>query len=181
MIVPQSNEDHNAVRYGCKLINCGNWNQVDRTFVFTCSLGGEDWVAVCSRPQLNSSVPEQIAALFEVARGSIIYSWFYYPLMTLGAEQLQRVLEAAARERLASLTRADIGIDQPRNSKAIFSEVIAELKGLGVITPEQFERWDITRTLRNLASHPKDQMILPPGTTLGALHTAAELINDLFR
>jgi hypothetical protein len=41
-------------------------------------------------------VPLNIRKLFETARGNLIYSLMFYPLLTLGAEQLFRVLETSA-------------------------------------------------------------------------------------
>jgi hypothetical protein len=44
-------------------------------------------------------VPEPIRELFDVARGAMIYGWFFYPLFRLGEDQLHRVVEAAVVAR----------------------------------------------------------------------------------
>ncbi len=62
-----------------------------------------DWVNYFFRPIPNDSVPDNIVALLEVARGAMIYGLFFCPLVTLGSEQCYRVLEAAIRLRCDQL------------------------------------------------------------------------------
>lgn len=50
-----------------------------------------DFLAV----HLDCNVPLQIAQMFEVARGALVYGVMFYPLMTLGSEQICRVADAA--------------------------------------------------------------------------------------
>lgn len=58
--------------------------------------------------QLNEAVPRPIRAMFEVARGTMCYGYFFYPLYTLGAEQLYRVAEAGIRHRCGGKKRATL-------------------------------------------------------------------------
>ena len=44
---------------------------------------------------MAEAVPAEIHDLFAVARGAMLYGYFFYPLYTLAAEQLYRVVEAA--------------------------------------------------------------------------------------
>src|SRR5205823_2457300 len=89
--------DGEQLLYGLKKITLQNWQTPDipRTFNIT----GEQWVQRVLEPKLSANVPEEVEKLFEVARGSMIYGWFYYALMTLAAEQLFRVCELAAKKR----------------------------------------------------------------------------------
>lgn len=84
--------------FGFKRITAENWQdaEVPKLFVLTTP---DSWIAAHLQPQISPNVPEVISSLFEVARGSMIYGWFFYPLITLGAEQCYRVLEAAVHKR----------------------------------------------------------------------------------
>lgn len=139
------------------------------------------WVAETMKPQLATTVPEQVLGLFEVARGSILYGWFFYPLLTLASEQLHRVQEAAVRARCK---KAGIPVTKPlKDGRAVsrnFSELIGELVGRGIIRRDEREAWDAKRNLRNMSSHPERQMILPPGHAIAAIELAARRINQLF-
>lgn len=44
---------------------------------------------------LTEKAPLEVRRMFEVARGAVVYGYFFYPLYVLGAEQLFRVAEAA--------------------------------------------------------------------------------------
>ncbi len=111
----------------------------------------------------------------------MIYGWFFYPLITLGAEQCYRVLEAAVRKRCEQA-----GIPTQRQNKrgkmieTKFVENIESLIKTGIIAVADRPHWNATRELRNIASHPDSQTILAPGTTIGLLVSAADLLNSLY-
>jgi hypothetical protein len=132
----------------------------------------EGWVDDLTRTELNAAVPLPIRNLFETARGTLVYSLMFYPLLTLGAEQLFRVLEASASlkcKELAASTRV-----------GTFEKKIEWLGEKGAITAEQQLRWNAVRHMRNEASHPKDQSIYSLGMVLPILDATVELINPLF-
>lgn len=139
------------------------------------------WVPAVMSPQLIPSVPENVIKLFEVARGSILYGWFFYPLLTLASEQLDRVHETAIKERCKSA-----GVPTTRTNKSgktldrKFVELINDLSAAGIILPESQPEWDAVRRCRNWSSHPKDQMIDVPGGALAAIESTALRLNQLF-
>jgi hypothetical protein len=126
-------------------------------------------------------VPKKVKSLVEVARASIIYGWFFYPLLTLGSEQCLRCLEAGARARCD-----DLGLPASRKRKdgsllaATFNDHITQLVKAGLIAPAQEQRWTATRKLRNHSSHPTNQAIIMPSMAVATLNSCIQLLNDLF-
>lgn len=129
------------------------------------------WVFDLTEVRLNPAVPLPIQKLFEVARGILVYSLMYYPLLTLGAEQLFRVVEAAVAAKCKHASA-------PHITK--FSQRIDWLVKHGHIPADERARWEAIVHLRNEASHPADQIILAPGMVLDILDNAVELIDSLF-
>jgi hypothetical protein len=159
-----------------------NWLQPDPTsLAFSGALdlaaGGirqmsvNEFIAYILEPHLSASVPESVRTLFEGARGAMAYGYYFYPLFMVGAEQLFRVAEAAVRERAQQL-------QAPRN--ATFNENIKFLVDRRLISEMDKFRWDSIRSLRNQASHPTHQQVLPPGPTISMLAEIAQVINQLF-
>jgi hypothetical protein len=91
-------------RYGFKRVSPANLLQPDDHRSYPSRLRGEKWVKECLKPELNSTVPENGAFLFEVARGSMIYGLFFLPLAALATEEGFRVLEAGVRHRCKQLS-----------------------------------------------------------------------------
>ena len=58
-----------TIGYGFKQISPANLLKEDNHPAHPSGLRGEQWVRACLKPQLKSTVPEEIAFLFEVARG----------------------------------------------------------------------------------------------------------------
>ncbi|MGQ0594284.1 MAG: hypothetical protein ACT4QB_17040 [Gammaproteobacteria bacterium] len=131
---------------------------------------GDNWVQSVLDFDLLDKTPPEVQKLFEVARGSMAYGYFFYPLLTLATEQLYRVAEAAVDHKCR-----EIGRHKP---KATFADKIKWLIEGSVIADES--NWDAIRNLRNEASHPRSQTILSPGMVLGLLETVTECINSLF-
>src|SRR4051794_1449941 len=98
---------------GIKTITGENWLKPDPTSTIfaqisasdesVSSISGDDWVKLFLGPSLAVSVPNEVRKLFEVARGALVYGYFFYPLYTLGGEQLLRVVECAASVKCDSL------------------------------------------------------------------------------
>lgn len=157
-----------------------NWREPDVPKSFP-GLTEEVWVAEAMKPQLIAAVPEDVVRLFEIARGSILYGWLFYPLLTLASEQLHRVQEAAVRARckIAGIpvikTQKD-GRFRSRN----FADLIGALAGRGIIRSDERKMWDAARNLRNMSSHPERPTILPPGLALAAIDVTARKINQIF-
>lgn len=130
------------------------------------------WIKHVLEPSLAPEVPLEVRRLFEVARATIAYGLLFYPLFAIGLEQLARVAEAAIvhRCRLANIGTNDLTM----------YAAIEELVKAGELTEDQKLLWHSLREARNVASHPKSQMILPPGMVLGAIDRYAKHIGTLF-
>ena len=85
-----------STHHGFKHITAANWQEPDLPCSFFCYTS-DYWVEAHLKPRLGPNVPSDVVALFEVARGAMIYGWFFYPIITLGAEQCLRVLEAGVK------------------------------------------------------------------------------------
>lgn len=138
------------------------------------------WLREVRKFRITDAAPPEIRNLFEVARSAIIYGYLCYPLLTLGTEQLHRVLEAAVRLRAKELGWAPKVVrDRHRNDLPDYRKGLAFLKEVGVISSEDGSWWDIARWLRNYASHPAMQTIHPPSMALSTLESTSDRINEL--
>ena len=168
-------------RFGFKEIILSNWLEPDdalKGFVRISPDGqphtitGEEYLQHILRPKLHASVPSDVQALFEVARGVMVYGYFFYPLYTLAVEQLFRVVEATLAHKYKAL--------RAPKSRRTFEKRIEWLVEEGVISRQESARWHAARQMRNAASHPERQMILTPGNAIGILERVADDINSLF-
>jgi hypothetical protein len=169
-------------KLGFKEISLQNWLQRDETLTHFKKIGlngkldtisPEDYLRGTLTPRLIAAVPENIQALFEVARGAIAYGYLFYPLYALAEEQLFRVAEAAVKQRCKQL-------EMPRNAQSNFVRCIKWLAQWGIICGAGASRWHNIRHLRNAASHPQRQMISTPMDALATLANVAEEINSLW-
>lgn len=166
---------------GIKIITHENWMNPDplmKNFVIRQDdkisiMSAEEWVISILTPKLSETVPLEIHKLFEVARGSMLYGYFFYPLFTLAFEQLLRVAEAAISEKCKQITTDKIG-------NKTFKDKVDRLNKNKLFSDEEYTKWNSLRNLRNVASHPNEQTILPPGITLEFIFIISELINSLF-
>lgn len=166
---------------GSKEITPSNWLEPDRVlkgFVRISPNGRSqpitsgEYLNHVLAPKLLESVPTEVQALFEVARGAMAYGYFFYPLYTLGAEQLFRVAEAAVAYKCEAL-----GVPKLERT---FKKKITWLVGHGTIPEPELNRWQACRKLRNVASHPDRQSILTPWDAISILEGIAEQINSVF-
>lgn len=158
---------------GIKQLSAANWLMPDDVIrFFTGMERAEDYVAEVLGPRLSEKVPEDIRALFDVARGTMLYGYLYYPLFTVGLQQLFRIGEAAIQHKCAQLAIS-------RNKKR-FVDRIDWLVEKDVFSVEEADRWHALRRLRNAASHPTKQSITSPGMAIGTLYRLSEDINTLF-
>lgn len=170
------------IQYGFKRVSTANLFEPDDHPVYPSRLRGEKWVRECLNPQLNPSVPEEVAFLFEVARGSMIYGLFFLPLAALATEEGFRVLEAGVRHRCKQL-----GIGKKKSSKAdafpdkSYSDLVAALHRAGEISKEEWPTWRSMITLRNNCSHQTGASIRPLHEAIAQLGYIAQLLNQLFK
>ena len=165
---------------GIKILTLENWMNPDPlmgNLVMTNNknfsiMSVEDWAVSILEPKLAETVPIEILKLFEVARGSMLYGYFFYPLFTLTFEQLLRVAEAAISEKCRQ-----IGADKSANT---FKKRVSYLREANILSEEENTQWGALRNLRNIASHSDQQTILPPGVILEFVFNISSLINRLF-
>lgn len=169
---------HEQRSLGHKALTIENWAQADPAMAH---FGGPDntgnfrsldqdiWAREVLSCKLTGDVPVDIRRLHNVARGAMLYAYFFYPIMTLAAEQLYRVVDAALATRMRHL---DPQQTFGRRIKAAIKD--------GVISERERRRWEAVRELRNMASHAEGQSIYAPGMALMTLATATEQINGLF-
>ena len=168
-------------KYGFKEITQENWLEPDKvsiSFVHITPDGelhpteGSDWLQYILDPTLSKAVPSDVRKLYEVARGALVYGYFFYPLYTLASEQLFRVVEAAVVHKCFQK-----GAPQ---GKMTFGQGLNYLLQVNALTKKEKPDWLRLKELRDWASHPQSQTILPPGMAIGMLEQIAERINSLF-
>ncbi len=166
---------------GFKDLNLENYLEPDemmRPFVTLDASGTsrpipqEQWANEMLGVTLSERVPVEVRRLFAVARGAMLYGWFFYPLFTLASEQLLRTAEAS----IALKCRA---LGAPRKVSGFFAR-IEWLREAGLFSEQAASIWHSVRELRNSASHPSDQMILMPGHALSVLARTAQEIDRLY-
>lgn len=160
-----------------KNITIDNWlepEDVAKLFVEMngISMSGHDWANHILKPALAGNVSNDVKEMFEVARGAMLYGYFFYPLYALAGEQLSRVAEAA-------ITHKCLELSAPK--KLRFEEKINWLAKQSVLSDEEKDYWHTIRKYRNEVSHPKFQNKLPPGAVLGLLINFVKRINLLFK
>lgn len=168
-----------------KRLKVENWQEPDPTLsIFrrlslrdgsTQTISGDDWAGRILIVELNERAPLEVRRLFAVARGALVYGFFFYPLYTLGAEQLFRVADVAVGYKCQEL-----GMSSTKAHRLHFEERVAHLVKEGIITPSARHGWDALRQLRNVATHPRDQHIFSSGDAIGQLRRIAADIDKLF-
>jgi hypothetical protein len=164
-------------RFGFRLLAVDTWLHVDPVWSGTVMSSSrpdpsDAWVHDVCQIRLTDRVPDSIQRLFEVARGSYAYGLMFYPLLTLGAEQLLRVVEGAVAFRFKE--RGGPG------KFRTFQNRIDWMTAQGIISTDQQRRLHQLRVLRNSGSHPSDQNIYNPMMAFEVLEMTAELLNELF-
>ena len=130
------------------------------------------WVDDILHSQLSNKVPDEIRRLFEVARGTMVYGYFFYPIFGLVYEQLSRVFEAA-------ITSKCISLGFPGKIKR-FEDKLVWLKEKGAITDREERSWHKVRRFRNRGSHPHDYVFFHAQEVLDFLNYITPVINSLF-
>lgn len=136
------------------------------------TITADDFASAFLAIELSDYVPDDIVAMFKVARGTLLYGYFYYPLYALGQDQLWRVCEAALTEKAQQL-------GAPKSHKR-FAERIRWMHSEGHFSDEQVVWWTAAKDLRNIASHPVFQTLTTPLELTGDLRRTAHAINCLF-
>jgi HNH endonuclease len=152
------------------LVTEQNWLSPDRKNYIPFGVTKEQWIAPFLEPHLETFVPRNVIRAFEVARACMIYSWFFYPLATLGLEQLFRVGQFAVRERCRVLHP---NIDN-------FEEELKMLVANKIILPTDEPRWRAVGHLTEDRAFLAGATLCDPGQAISTLRSTADLINALF-
>jgi hypothetical protein len=147
-----------------------NWLAPDRKNYVPFGVTKEQWIAPFLEPRLETFVPRNVIRAFEVARACMIYSWYFYPLATLGLEQVFRVGKFAVRERSRLL--------QPKIDN--FEEELKVLVAGKIISPTDERRWLAVGGLTGDRAFLAGATLCDPGQAINTLQSIADLINDLF-
>lgn len=132
--------------------------------------------------RLDPAVPQDVARLFEAARGGMLYSYFFQPLLISGVEQCYRALESGARARCAQM-----GVDvfcPDKHGKLHPLSFVHNLQLLaknGLIEETDMTLWRQARELRDWVALPAHQPSLSLEHGVTALTRAADLLGKLFR
>jgi len=167
--------------FGIKVLNESNWLEPDKvlngfhrtqTDGSTRPLTISEWFAEIQKAKLEDYIPDEIQKLFEVARGTMLYGYFFYPIFTFASEQFTRIGEAAINIKCAEF-------NLPK-SKNTFKKKIEWLFQENIISSESYSKWESVIFLRNKFSHPSRQNIITPFMAFGLMDSVATNINKLF-
>jgi len=170
--------------FGFKNLNVDNWLVQDKAMSGihrilpngeTRPVSSTEWFEDIQKPKLADSVPEEIHKLYEVARGAMIYGYFFYPIFTFASEQFTRIAETAVNSFIIKFDMAN----KPKPKDSFRKKIDWLLQNL-VITEDSYKKWDATVLLRNKFSHPSRQNIITPEMAINLMNSITENINYLF-
>jgi hypothetical protein len=173
--IPCSEE---CVTDSLKALTAENWLSVDPAWKIGPTKADvqeelQAWIAPLVNHRLASGVPAGLREVHTVARGALIYSLLYRPLLILGIEQSVRVAEAAASFKCKDL-------DAPRSIRS-FADKIAWLVEQDIIGESQVHRWHQLRQLRSFGSPVERTHLLNPEIGLSVFGAVTSLVDELFR
>lgn len=141
-------------------------------------MSGDRWAEHFLRVELSAEVPSDVRDMWTIARGILLYGWYFYPLYALGDAELHRVADAAVLHRYQQAN----GPPDPRTGSAPSLRSRLEwLIARGIIRKESAPRWDAIRELRNEGSHADFAHLAMPMDALRSLEILATEIDALFQ
>jgi hypothetical protein len=170
--VPAADAD---VVMGFKRITPENFICADLSRAFGLA-DANQWIGWFNEICVGDHVPEPVRRLFELARGSMIYGWLYYPLLSVGFEQCGRCLEAGVRHAAALYFDSP----PPDRQKTPYRSLVRRMIAAGHIPKAHEAQWLAAVQLRNAAAHPTTPTIWMPGNARATLGTTADRLNGLF-
>jgi hypothetical protein len=180
-VKPKSKSANALSKYGFKQVTPANLFEEDNHPAHPSSLRGEKWVKECLKPELDPSVPEDVAFLFEMARGSMIYGIYFLPLAALATEEGFRVLEAGVRYRCKQLGIAKKKGKPNSFPSEAYADLVKALHKVGTIPKGDLDTWSAMVGLRNNFSHRTSATIRRRHEAVSQLSYIAELLNRLFK
>lgn len=168
-------------KFGFKKLDENNWLEPDKALNglhriqpngSTRPILPNEWIEDIQKQKLNDLTPFEIQKLFEVARGTMIYGYFFYPIFTLASEQFTRIAETAVNIKCNEL-------NCPK-SKNTFRKKVDWLLQESVLSNASHKKWKSIVHLRNKFSHPSRQNIFNPAIAINLMNAIAKNINLLF-
>jgi hypothetical protein len=117
------------------------------------------------------SVPDVVRWAFAFGAGSVGYSYFYYPILTLVAQQELRVADFTIDKLFDSLSLAP----KPRS----YARRLKVLRDRGLLPDGEYQRWEKFRILRNHSTHPPWQQNWGHAMSLQLVKDIADAISEL--
>lgn len=153
-----------------KDLNASNWREPDKvSTVFVA--GGDDWARLVLSQTLSERVPVDVRNLWDVARGLVLYGWFFAPLYAVGNDQLHRVIDAATDHAYRQFGGPSVD-----DGYVPFQSRIEWLVAQRYIDPSLAGWWMVVKDLRNYLSHPTQ---LQFGTIHDPLHSLARFKREI--
>jgi hypothetical protein len=100
--------------------------------------------------ELPNEVPFEVRRAFYMARNAMAYGYWYWPLVTMGAQQILRVADFAT----------DVAWNTTKSPN--FKERVEKLIKRRVIDGSDANLWECVRDWRNKATHPEWQQTWGP-------------------
>jgi hypothetical protein len=135
-------------------------------------LSAVDWAHEILAIALDGVVPVAARHRFELARGILLYGFFWYPLWVQGTVEALRGAELA-------LEAACEGEHGPKRLSTAESR-IEWLEKKGLLDVEEARMWESLVRVRDALAEAGETPILTPGRSLEVLETVAHVVNGLF-
>ncbi len=136
-------------------------------------LSAMDWAHEILSIELGESVPEAVRNRFELARGVLLYGYFWYPLWVQGTMEALHAAELA----LEAACAAEHGPKRLATAESRI-EWLAKRHVLGA---EEAGTWRSLLDVRNALADAGETTILTPRTSLDVLDRACSAVKVLFR
>lgn len=152
------------------------FGEFDRRTGVQSAISGERWTEILLGVSVSPEVPEEVRDMWTIARGILLYGWFFYPLYAVGDRELHRVADAAALHRYPQA-------DGPRTQNGHWPTLQRRIEWLikrGIIRREAAGRWDAIRQLRNEGTHADFAHIATPLDAVQSLEILRDEIDALF-
>lgn len=167
--------------YGFKLVNPKTMFEAEGIFQHLVRMEAsgpvpvpmEEYSTAIDSIRLNDRVPLEIRRIFEIAKSTAKYGFYYYPLYIVAKERSNMALEAALSMKCAA-NNAPPGVER-------FARTIEWLFSQGHITLEQNTIFSEIKETRNDFLHSAVQMQIPPGWSISWLEHIASSIDSLFK
>jgi hypothetical protein len=119
---------------------------------------------------VEEPVPFEVRRSFFFARNAMCYGFWYYPLITMGSQQLLRVADYATE-----VAGKANGLMPHRNFRPRLDQLVAA----GVIDPSHLQTWLFICRFRNKATHPEWQQVWGIPQTVQVVRMVADEIKAL--